>query len=1135
VRSPVKPVNQTVLNSKTRLLAIITIAFITFSILNLLILTQGANASYSYETQAYLLDIGNPSNENLFNLTGWGPIEPQTHGGNWGGKDDGTIRTVWYNDTANPSDVPTVSSDENWASADFNISENHIASRILIRALDGIADDSFEAYINDILVYSYADEGSTETWKTHKIVITQYSINNILKLKIKSTGSKWSGFDTYGQLGISWIKIYQKELINTTVRLIDSHGLPIANGHVEYYNNGWSAFGTTNEQGNISKMIPKGKYTFRMCYDDACISLRQDIGVNPVVIFSTVEASVKFVDSNSVLVSGGIASYHSGSWKLFGITNDTGFAKRELLPRTYTFKMTYDDASVTLRQDISSDPLVNFSTINITIKLQDSTGNPLDGGVAGYHSGFWKDAGVTNMSGMVNIELLPRTYTFKMTYDNASVSLRQDISSDSIVLFSTVEVTVKLEDSLGNPLADGNASYHAGSWKYFGTTNNTGVTKKELLPRKYTFKIKYDDATISKRQDISSDPLVVFSTVEVTVKLQDSNNNPTENGTVQYHSSSWKLFGETNETGEIKKELLPRKYTFKMTYDNASVSLIQDVGVNPIVEFSTIEVTIKLQDSHGTTISGGIASYHAGSWKHAGITNESGLVTIELLSRKYTFKIEYDNASVNKRQDVSVDPLVVFSTVNVTIRLEDGVGVPLDGGVVGFHSGFWKSAGVTNESGMVNIEILPRKYTFKMAYDDASVTLRQDISSDPLVIFSLINVTIKLINETEEPISNNIIYYYAAGWKQFGITNNSGETRKDLLPRKYTFKAIYNKTKQIKRQNVGEDPIVIIQFGVKENKVPVANAGGPYSGNISEDILFNGSESYDTDGTIVNYTWDFGDNCYSYEIKTVHQYSSIGYYIVNLTVKDDKGATNTNSTYITITKKESTNNEQKPSTEEGPVSSNNGVNSGGGSNIILNNQQDSSEEDDEELETENEETEENIEDISSENQPPTAKAIYSKKTDNDNIISFDASASSDPDGDVLQYRWDFNNDGIWDTEYSNSPISQIEYNKAFEGEAKVEVFDGLNTDETTIYYIFTGCIEEIKQKIDQESTKKHLHPLIEWWWILVISIFIIITILLIIKKRSVIVNKIKSSDVLPKKKNKILYKLVSIIQRFLVL
>ncbi|MEA2080351.1 MAG: PKD domain-containing protein, partial [Pseudomonadota bacterium] len=43
------------------------------------------------------------------------------------------------------------------------------------------------------------------------------------------------------------------------------------------------------------------------------------------------------------------------------------------------------------------------------------------------------------------------------------------------------------------------------------------------------------------------------------------------------------------------------------------------------------------------------------------------------------------------------------------------------------------------------------------------------------------------------------------------------------------------------------------------NQPPVADANGPYSGTAGVAITFDGSGSNDPDGSIVNYSWDFGD------------------------------------------------------------------------------------------------------------------------------------------------------------------------------------------------------------------------------------------------------------------------------------
>ncbi len=57
-------------------------------------------------------------------------------------------------------------------------------------------------------------------------------------------------------------------------------------------------------------------------------------------------------------------------------------------------------------------------------------------------------------------------------------------------------------------------------------------------------------------------------------------------------------------------------------------------------------------------------------------------------------------------------------------------------------------------------------------------------------------------------------------------------------------------------------------------------------------ILFNASWSYDKDGSIVNYTWDFGDGSIGYGKVVQHSYAANKKYYVTLYVKDDYGETN---------------------------------------------------------------------------------------------------------------------------------------------------------------------------------------------------------------------------------------------------
>jgi len=86
------------------------------------------------------------------------------------------------------------------------------------------------------------------------------------------------------------------------------------------------------------------------------------------------------------------------------------------------------------------------------------------------------------------------------------------------------------------------------------------------------------------------------------------------------------------------------------------------------------------------------------------------------------------------------------------------------------------------------------------------------------------------------------------------------------------------------------------------NLNPVAKTGGPYEGKLGDDIIFDGSKSYDPDGTIASYAWDFGDGNNSATAKPVHKYENAGKYNVTLTVKDNQGkSSSTVATTATLT------------------------------------------------------------------------------------------------------------------------------------------------------------------------------------------------------------------------------------------
>jgi PKD repeat protein len=75
------------------------------------------------------------------------------------------------------------------------------------------------------------------------------------------------------------------------------------------------------------------------------------------------------------------------------------------------------------------------------------------------------------------------------------------------------------------------------------------------------------------------------------------------------------------------------------------------------------------------------------------------------------------------------------------------------------------------------------------------------------------------------------------------------------------------------------------------NNPPVADFSyEPAEISIGDIVYFN-STSHDTDGFIINWTWNFGDGNIAYGEYVTHQYNNNGTYIVNLTVTDNGSAT----------------------------------------------------------------------------------------------------------------------------------------------------------------------------------------------------------------------------------------------------
>ena len=90
-------------------------------------------------------------------------------------------------------------------------------------------------------------------------------------------------------------------------------------------------------------------------------------------------------------------------------------------------------------------------------------------------------------------------------------------------------------------------------------------------------------------------------------------------------------------------------------------------------------------------------------------------------------------------------------------------------------------------------------------------------------------------------------------------------------------------------------------ISVRVNLPPVADAGPDRFADPGEVVSFTGAASTDSDGTIANYAWTFGDGASASGQTVNHQYSTGGNYTVTLTVTDNDGAPVSDTTVAHIT------------------------------------------------------------------------------------------------------------------------------------------------------------------------------------------------------------------------------------------
>jgi PKD repeat protein len=109
----------------------------------------------------------------------------------------------------------------------------------------------------------------------------------------------------------------------------------------------------------------------------------------------------------------------------------------------------------------------------------------------------------------------------------------------------------------------------------------------------------------------------------------------------------------------------------------------------------------------------------------------------------------------------------------------------------------------------------------------------------------------------------------------------------------YTAGGTYTVTLVVNDGKEDSEPSTTTADITEVNDPPVAEAGSDQNVVVDEVVTFEGSGSYDIDGTITVYSWVFGDGNSGTGSTTTHTYETAGEYTVELTVTDNDESTGT--------------------------------------------------------------------------------------------------------------------------------------------------------------------------------------------------------------------------------------------------
>ena len=169
--------------------------------------------------------------------------------------------------------------------------------------------------------------------------------------------------------------------------------------------------------------------------------------------------------------------------------------------------------------------------------------------------------------------------------------------------------------------------------------------------------------------------------------------------------------------------------------------------------------------------------------------------------------------------------------------------------------------------------------------------------------------------EIHAEISTNCSHIYAGNPIYFDSSNSKTDSQSHITSYNWDFDDDNTSSNQTETHVFSKKGVYNVTLNVTNNRsesdtaykiIDVLNNFPNVNFNLDKQIIFTGETinltdfSYDVDGEIVNYTWDFDDGNVSTSQNTSHSFSKSGFYEISLEIKDDDNSSNSTRSCVLV-------------------------------------------------------------------------------------------------------------------------------------------------------------------------------------------------------------------------------------------